>query len=67
MASIPPRRHPRSRPVTYREALSALQDAHLTIVHILTTVRRYPDAREQLRRLDDRLELLLTRDDGRSR
>lgn len=55
----------RPRPVTYREALVALQDAHLTIVNILASVRRYQDAREQLRLLADRLALLLTRDNGR--
>ena len=55
----------RPRPVTYREALVALQDAHLTIVNILASVRRYQDAREQLRLLADRLALLLARDNGR--
>jgi hypothetical protein len=55
----------RPRPVTYREALSALQDAHLTITSILSTVRRLQDAREQLRLLSGRLERLLTRDNGR--
>jgi hypothetical protein len=57
----------RASPVQYREALSALQDAHLTIVNILSTVRRYSEAREILQLLADRLEALLARDNHRSR
>lgn len=55
----------RPRPVTYREALVALQDAHLTIVNILASVRRYQDARQQLGLLVERLERVLARDNGR--
>lgn len=57
----------RPRPVTYREALDALQDAHLTITAILASVRRYQDARAQLSLLIERLERVLTRHNGRSR
>jgi hypothetical protein len=54
----------RSAPVTYRQAMEALNDTYLTLLQILD-MRLAPDAREQLDLLLDRLAALVVRDDGR--
>ena len=53
----------RPRPVTYAEAMAALHDAYLTLRDMLQA----RISREQLELLRDRLELLVTRDNGRRR
>lgn len=53
----------RPRAVTYRVALDALREAHLTLRKILETPFT-EDTRAQLRRLNDRIGLLVERDDG---
>jgi hypothetical protein len=57
----------RPRPATYREALDAIQDAHLALRSILAGTRLPQQAREQLQLLADRLLVLLNRDDDRTR
>ena len=54
------------RPNIYREALSGLQDAHLTLTRVLGLPRLPRAAREQIALLVERLALLLLRDNGRS-
>jgi hypothetical protein len=56
----------RPRAMTYAEAVSALHDAHLTLLTILQA-RLPAGIREQLQLLSDRLALLLRRDNGRTR
>jgi hypothetical protein len=53
-----------SAPVTYRQAMEALNDTYLTLLQILD-MRLAPDTREQLDLLLDRLAALVVRDDGR--
>jgi hypothetical protein len=55
------------RPVSYREAMNALQDAHHTLLQILDTPRLPREVRELVLVLVDRLDLLLARDDGHTR
>jgi hypothetical protein len=57
-------RPPRSAAVTYRQAMEALHDTHLTLLQILD-MRLEPNARQQLDLLLDRLAALVDRDDGR--
>ena len=57
----------RSRPVSYREALSAIQDAHHTLLQLLDIPRIPREAREIVVLLLDRLALLIARDNGRTR
>jgi hypothetical protein len=52
--------------VTYAEAMAALHDAYLTLLTILA-MRLGQQTREQLELLRDRLELLVSRDNGRRR
>jgi hypothetical protein len=54
------------RPVTYAEAMDALHDAYQTLLSILQ-LRLGQQTREQLVLLRDRLELVVTRDNGRRR
>lgn len=56
----------RPRPVTYAEAMAALLDAYQTLLAILA-MRLGQQPREQLLLLRDRLELLVSRDNGRRR
>jgi hypothetical protein len=56
----------RPRPVTYAEAMDALHDAYQTLLSILQ-LRLGQQTREQLVLLRDRLELVVTRDNGRRR
>ena len=53
----------RPRPVLYAEAMAALHDAYLTLRDMLQA----RISREQLELLRDRLELLVSRDNGRRR
>jgi len=57
----------RPRPVSYREALGAIQDAHLTLLQLLDIPRIPREAREIVGLLLDRLSLLMARDNGRIR
>jgi hypothetical protein len=52
--------------VTYAEAMDALHDAYQTLLSILQ-LRLGSQTREQLVLLRDRLELVVTRDNGRRR
>jgi hypothetical protein len=56
----------RPRPVTYAEAMDALHDAYQTLLSILQ-LRLGSQTRERLELLRDRLELLVSRDNGRRR
>ena len=57
-------RPPRSAAVTYRQAMEALHDTHLTLLQILDmSLER--NTREQLELLLDRLAAMVVRDDGR--
>lgn len=57
-------RHPPG--LRYREAIAALQDASRNIRTVLVIPRLPLEARTLLQLLADRLELLLSRDNGRS-
>ena len=52
------------RPVTYAEAMDALQDTYLTLLNILE-LRLGPQPREQLELMRDRLAIVAKRDDGK--
>jgi len=57
----------RPRPVSYREALSALLDCHTSLHRVLTTPGLPPPVQEQLQLLSERIGRLLARDNGRTR
>jgi hypothetical protein len=56
----------RQRPVTYAEAMDALQDAYLAVLQILE-LRLGTGTRERLEQLRKRLARVARRDNGRRR
>lgn len=57
----------RPLPITYRQTIAAIRDAHLTIISVAAMQGMPPLAQEVLRLLADRLALVIARDNGRSR